>query len=753
MPTQGLRAIRISTDARLSDRYLTVQIKEPPSQEHAEAGRICALVEIEGSWQSNAQVGQTIINTVARHYYRAGASDPLLNFETALKRVNETLTAASHTGNTDWIGHVNAAVVLLVGDAVHIAASGQVTATLLRDDHGSPMLDGDEPPAAPGKVFGTVLSGTVEPADRLLIASSGLSQLLTPVEIEHTLAAPTPAEAVSGLSSLLAAKRGGWVNCLYIDAAAELLPDAVVDHGGGLGGVRSQIDRFIGTAKRYVVPAKRAGTASASDTVAAAPKLDAAALLEQAKAWTQAKSHHVRTTVIPAVGKHARAGKAAAADLIRQLKERRAAAPMPPAKDEPENLIGKPVFAIRDYAGLADEPESTGSGPVITDYTAAPPAPAAEPWHRRLLGAAKAQTNSAARRIDWRSVGFGLVALVLLVILISNLRVITRQRSTEQSRQTLGVELQTLADKLEEARLARVFNQPDKAQAALKTVLDGLPALRNTVVEREAAELQTKATGELDALTKTTRLTNLTEVASIPDAARLAVFGDNAAVVGKNGTSLTVVPLGGGTPRTVDLGGRRIAAVAALDDAAAILTDTGLATVAADGTLTAVDAGGTARTGTGLAAFLGNLYVLDTAGTQIWKYSSTKTGFGAADAYLADSTDVADAVDLAIDGQVYVLSRDGTVTRLNRGKADSFALGGAPAPTSELTAPKRLLTTTDSNTLFLLDGGRMLAYAKSGQFSGQYAFDDLTDIDDAAVDEPHKTAYILASGKLLKASF
>lgn len=764
MADHSLRVVKISADSRFSDRYITAQIKEAPEPGQAEAGRICALVEIEGSWQSNAQIGQTIINTVARHYYRGTESDPLMNFEAALKRVNESLTAATHTGNTDWIGHLHTAIVLLVGDTVHIAASGRSTATLYRDGHGSPMLDAaQDQSAAPGKVFATLLSGTIEPTDRLLVASSGLLKVLTPVEVDHCLGAPTPDEAVAQLGSMLRAKRGSWVHGFYIDAAAEPAPDVVVSHGAGIAGAHAQASQFFASLKRYIAPVS--GGSGSTPVPAKEAATDAALLPKGSEAWARFQAwskqagDHLRTTVGPRLRTHAGTARQHAQALAHRLRRVATAKPAEAAGSkaaaaQPESLIGKSVFAIKDYAAHANEPAAPAL-PTITDYTAPPPTPA--PRRRGQLKETVTQLwQRIASRIEWRSVLFGLVAIVLFAILVANIRVITRQHTTEQSKQALSSQLHDLQDKLEEARLARIFNQPDKATAALQTVLDGLPALLSSAVADDAKALQAKTTTELDALTQTTRLDTLQQLAKLPGSTRFVRSGDAAVALNAQGTAVTVVSLADGKTKAVPLGAHANAGgVTALDNAPgfALALNDGLAKLDADGQLADIALSGAAHPASGIASFFGNLYALDASGGQIWKYTAVKETFSKAEGYVTDGTTLANAIDLAVDGQVYVLRSDGSVTRFNRGKADTFALAAPPAPTSTLTAPKQLTTTKDSNSFFILDGGRVLKYDKSGHFQSQYAFKDLASIDAIAVDEQQKTIYLLANGVLSKTSF
>lgn len=771
MSNDLLRIVKIASSSRLSDRYVTVQIKNAPEQEQSETqGRFCALIEIEGSWQSNAQLGQTIINTASRQYFRGNNRDVIGNFESALKHVNESLKQATHTGMTDWIGHLHAALIIVVRNEIHIATTGQIYAKLFRDHQATPMIDETpvtETSPMPNKIFGTLLSGTIEPGDQLLVASSGLSRLLTNTEIESLFAeTKAPLDASHRLGTLLRAKRGQWINALIIDTtqtdkhAKE--NETITLDGSGAIDWRSQTAQILFNSRRFLKPASdlwQKALANSKVFVGQQIVPKSKENLENTKTWSANKIEHLKHDTIPNL-------KAISTPMWQKLQEKTTSLfkpkpveietqlpPKPKNDSLTDNLIGRSIYAIKDYSSL-DQKENNDQKPTITEYQ--------QPIEVSTKPKTKLPNfNNLTKfvvKMEWRPIVFGLIAIILLAILLTNIRVITKQKQTEQSKQQLSIELQQLQDKLEEARLAGIFNQPDKAATALQIVLDGLPELVNSDLKKEAEQLQVKTLAQLDTLTQTKRITSLNKVTTVKDATRFAFSSDKIALTNIDGTQLTLLQLSDKSLKTIPIpSDQKILSLTAYDKKPGFAILTNQPAVYELGIdkldLLSLQNNSNWKTGIAITSFFNNLYILSPNDNQIWKYSLIKSAYGKADGFVSDGTKIENSLNTSIDGQLYILKADGQIIRFNRGKKDDFALTAPPKPTSEISAAKQLMTTPESNLLYLLDGGRILSFDKTGKYQSQYAFNEIDSIDSFMIDENKKTIYLLSKGIFYTASF
>ncbi len=781
--TVPLRHVRITNSGKLSDRYVTAQTKVPSDPGVRARGQLFTIVEIENPWFPTSQIGQTIINTVAREYFRADGRDYLTDFEAALKKVNETLGHLVQTGETDWVGHLHAIVILVTGDELHIASVGGVHGWLLRSGKTTPAIERTKTVPAPEKTFSSVLSGVIEPGDRLVVASSGLLSVVSKAELETNIfQAKQFGVAAIRLANLLRSKRGQWVNALILElpiqseaATRDEVPDVLYLDTSGVGDWRltlgmwtskahhgivslghrlRQLDSAINTTmRRHVLPRTQAGWV-------------------KTKAWSTDAASRFQRETLPRVAQ-------ASAAVAQKLKETTVskATPSttpaaPPVTSPSENLIGKSVFSIHDYQAATVPPGASASpaadpdhAPIlqssaIRDYQGPAVGPGKSSFTDKLREGLQGLGGRVARVPLWRSrtVIFGVLAVGLAIILITNLQAISVRNQAAQSAEQAQATLADLEDALEEAKLAKIFNQPDKARELLATVLAGTESLAGTAVATQADAVAAEAQTALDELTSTTRLRDLVMIAELSTTTSSFVrWGDLLTTIDPETKQVVSVPIGGGETSVLDVGDTAPIALTAYDEktAAAILTKppSVFELTAATGPLAALTPGdGAWQQGMALAPFFNNLYVLSPESKQIWRYTSTEGQLSAQEAYITDGTDVSAGVDLAIDGSVYVLTSTGEILKLSRGKREELAVRDLPKPNETLTNPRQIETTRDGDRLYVLDGTRIVALDKSGRFQAQYVPDGLDVIQSFSVDEAAKTLTVLSEGKLLRAT-
>lgn len=176
------------------------------------------------------------------------------------------------------------------------------------------------------------------------------------------------------------------------------------------------------------------------------------------------------------------------------------------------------------------------------------------------------------------------------------------------------------------------------------------------------------------------------------------------------------------------------------------------------GMATSALAGGEAlRLPAAVASFFGNFYVLDPQANVLLRYLPTADGYSAPpESYFPpdQTVDLSGAVDLAIDGAVYVLFRDGRVEKYLSGQPTDFNLSGLDKP---LNNPTAIFTAPNEEVqyIYIADAGnqRIVQLNKDGTFVRQFkprpgeavSFANLQDI---YVDEIGGRLYILDSNNL-----
>jgi len=147
-----------------------------------------------------------------------------------------------------------------------------------------------------------------------------------------------------------------------------------------------------------------------------------------------------------------------------------------------------------------------------------------------------------------------------------------------------------------------------------------------------------------------------------------------------------------------------------------------------------------------------NLYALDVAGNQVWRYLPGQSGFDSNRIDLIDAESLADATEIAVAQDIYILDRKLGIRRF-QGRAEvPFPLAGIDRP---LMAPAALTVLPGSNRLVVADRGnnRIVIASPEGAFLRQIVSPAFTDLRAAAVDEGTGTLYVLNGDTLLQATF
>ncbi len=156
-----------------------------------------------------------------------------------------------------------------------------------------------------------------------------------------------------------------------------------------------------------------------------------------------------------------------------------------------------------------------------------------------------------------------------------------------------------------------------------------------------------------------------------------------------------------------------------------------------------------------ISGFAGGLYLLDTKLKGVFYYPPTKNGYESEPYTIVDSrakVDLSKAVDIALDGNLYVLENSGTVRRFNReGRQLDFS---GEMPDGPITGARSLFASANTRSLYLLDtaGERIIQFSPDGKLQRQFkaggknvSFKDLRDV---FVDEGARKIYLLARNSL-----
>jgi hypothetical protein len=159
------------------------------------------------------------------------------------------------------------------------------------------------------------------------------------------------------------------------------------------------------------------------------------------------------------------------------------------------------------------------------------------------------------------------------------------------------------------------------------------------------------------------------------------------------------------------------------------------------------------------AGYYGRLYVLDRQANQILRYVLTNTGYeGAAASYVQaePAPDLSDALDLAIDGNVYVLHSSGRITKYEEGIGVPFPQTDLDRPLNNPSAVFATGFLDEDGYVYVADAGnqRIVQFSKTGEFIRQFQDRDSTHMDDLRsifVEEAEKKLFLINGTKLFLA--
>ncbi|MBM3227254.1 hypothetical protein FJZ27_00080 [Candidatus Peribacteria bacterium] len=153
-------------------------------------------------------------------------------------------------------------------------------------------------------------------------------------------------------------------------------------------------------------------------------------------------------------------------------------------------------------------------------------------------------------------------------------------------------------------------------------------------------------------------------------------------------------------------------------------------------------------TGKSIEAYLRFLYILSPENNQIYKYERLSNRYGPPSPYNVNG-DVSHGIDIAIDGNMYVLRDDGTVLKLLRGEEKPFVIRHAPDGLLQDTT--RIYKVLDGSMYFLDPvGARVIVVSDGGQtgestYAKQYVLegDQIGKLADMYVDPDETHVYVI----------
>ncbi len=163
---------------------------------------------------------------------------------------------------------------------------------------------------------------------------------------------------------------------------------------------------------------------------------------------------------------------------------------------------------------------------------------------------------------------------------------------------------------------------------------------------------------------------------------------------------------------------------------------------------------------TDMQYYIGNLYFLDTANSQVWRYRPTGEGYeNTPEPYFQTALNLSPAIAMAIDGAIWLLHPNGTVLRYFNGVQEPFALDVVDPPIGQAAAIWVNDVDPPDGRIVIGDAGsnRVLVFDKRGRLLGQLMPLNrpgiLERLRSLTVDETNNYLYLLTDNALYQTPF
>ncbi len=730
-----------------------VYVAHPPAADAASLGRVFFIAEIQSTDAHNAEILQIIQDELSHSYY--GTDDLHIEkaFEKALESTNQRIADLVGDYDTDWLNRCNALAAVIAKGILHLSTLGSINAYLIRGNRMTDILNAageaatDRDTVNPLKAFSNIISGDLTTDDSVVFTTASLLDYFSLEKLRRTIIDRHPSQATSQIQSLLSENENRSTFAMAIAHMTEVVADTAT--------APDQISATRQAPQTY--PQSAATTHNG-------PEESMESLLQK-----QADTGNI---LAPSLSRFIRERTAQTSRnffdwvklklfrqsprrlrLERDLRAHQAAhrpTPAPVAERQTESTT---VVDVAKKVGSAGAAITRGVGSLVKR-------------RKDIATTAKSAPRSFGERVQRTITGFQrlprvskiLVGLAVVVAFLLTQGIYSTATSRFQTQQSFANEqaFSEISQDILKAEAALTYDNTTGAREQLdqaQLLLDSIEA-SNKEDEAKIAELQQNINTQLD------RTRN---IVTISDPIVVANLADTTATVKPSGLTLR-----GDLLHTYDAATKTIYEINHTDNSVVTFPQTDLShswlalthdgtdllLLASDNSLDVFDTttdklsnqSFTLADGANIAdtaVYDGRYYLLDIGNSQIYRATGTGNGYGNPTDWKTDDTNFSNGTSLAIDGFIYVLRSDGTMTKMLQGDRQDWSLASLePA----LTSASELWTSPDAERLFILDPSqnRVVTFDKDGNFLNQYTAAAFSSLNDLAVDVDANTLYVLS---------
>lgn len=630
------------------------------------SGKIFINLEIQNNPVDAEAIGEVIFDSIRKTFFADLEKDPYERFEEAIRTANKALIALKEEKVSKFIGNLHVLIAAIVGDTLYITQTGEAEAYLIRRRLCSPISenlseDGVE------DIFTNIASGTIEPGDFVLFASTRLVRYVSKTDL---------AKLCSGAN--------------LISSLGELKDDLMTEVLGKVG--------IIGI--------------SVHET---APKLN-----EREKG-----------------------------EIIEHLEKEEVYSDQEVASERTQRSNAGLKDAVTRLTGVVSDLKSK-----VSEMTS--------PSRRQRATRASSGNGGWSDIRSWSKDRMLTVIIVVVLLLVIGVWWMKGQAEEQQRIEEYANVLNEVTEEIGSAETTGQYNKDQAGEMLNHAEERALEVLNSGYHRAKANELLQQISDARDTLDNIVHA----EPRVLGD---LSTKRENVSALGLLSLNNTLYAYEYNAlypiildevqdPITIDDNETVVDATVYDDEDSLIFyTKSGKLIEYKDNRVTFLDSDdGQFKKGVDVDAYSNKFYVLDPDENQIWRYTRRRDSFGSAEAWNVNA-DIQNGVNMAIDGNIYVLNSDGYITKVYSGNREDFPVKRQPI--QEMEAPTKIYTELDMNQIYILEpvNRRVLVYNKDDRTGGatyanQIVFDDVQELRDLYVDKDTNKLYVLDQTKVYEVS-
>lgn len=712
----------VGTKEKLKDRFLFVG--KIPRDESATSFAFY-IIEILSPWHPSTKIEKIVSDNLKNNLISNGK----FNLENALREINEELGALANKGESDWIGNLNALIGYVEENRdLHLSMAGNILGYMIRSGKVVTLTEGlnSDDPTNPLKTFENITSGKLSAGDQIILANISFYDYLSVDRMRRLLIEYSSKATAKEAHRLLRKSRAKEVSAAIFDILVE--DEKVNDEDlKEFYWVEQAIDTSFNKFLRAAKPVAQKALIKTKECSKKAYEAGKSKARDVSKNWRENYGPKTQELIYKSGKKISIKAKNFSRHEIKDLSE------------QTNNL------KVKSYN---KKTKNNDFGHKIVVFLVA------------FWNLIKPIFKKENRRYLY-------ISIALILIIAGYFKV----RANNQNRDQLSSE-HAIEDTLNQAN--DLFTQAKEDMTLGRSggediLLDALSMTEEVLADNEdyqkAIDIRKLILDEVDDITATIRVWEIEPIFEINGGiVKSILVGEVIYSVTSEGriystdtrenTSSLIASVDADSGKVLDMAFSDSAdkifvykenqKVFALDIITETISEVNISSE-----------GSTFENGVAFDSYVTNLYLLDPDSGEVWKHTSSDGVFNDGTAYLdTTKTSIEDSVDLAIDGNIFILMRNAAVKKFVRGSFDQdFALGAVPSPYENIESPTQIFSDADTNYIFILDTAksRILKFEKNGAYANQYAFESIN-VEEILINPRVQKLWVRSSNKYYELS-